>query len=278
MPRRDLKPMQLPLPPLPRIPSRPRSSSSTTLQRRDIKRHGGIIPLTRAQLIVLVAAPPHDVGAPVGVVLAAALVRAHVRDVVHGRGRVRAADAEAAQADGHHGRGFLVVLEEAGERFDFRRRPLHVCPAAVAEPAVDALAAGPGVRGDAAEAGSAAAATALAGEGGGVSGLASDAGGVYGEEGVDAAGGDGGDAREEIGAVVEFLDGEEGGGVDVGGFGAVVEAELAEGVVAEGEGAAFTIDGKGVVVACCHGGDFEATQGADFVGGVVGAWGPRCPC
>ena len=118
-------------------------------------------------------------------------------------------------------------------------------PAAGAEGAEDALAAGPGVGCDAAEAGAWGCCFFFVG--------GCDAGGVDGEEGVGAAGGDGGDAGEEIGAGVEAGDGEEGGGVDVGGFRAGFETELAGCVVSEGEGAAFFVEGEGVVVSGCYG-------------------------
>ena len=63
---------------------------------------------------------------------------------------MRAPDGEAPQPDGNHAVGRFVVLEQAGQRLELARRALHVCPAAGAQAAVDALAAGPGVGGDAA--------------------------------------------------------------------------------------------------------------------------------
>jgi hypothetical protein len=60
--------------------------------------------------------------------------------------------------------------------------------------------------------------------------------------------------------------GEEGGGVDGGGFGTAVEAELARGVVTPGEEAAFGVEGERVAVAGGDGGDGEAFEGGDFVG------------
>lgn len=63
-------------------------------------------------------------------------------------------------------------------------------------------------------------------------------GSVDGEEGGVAAGEDVGDAGLGGGSGVEALSGEERGRRDAGGFGVEGEAELAAGVVAEGEGAA----------------------------------------
>lgn len=190
-----------------------------------------------------------------------------MRDVIHRCGRVSGAYGESFQPDGDDGVVLLVPFVQSGKGFNFRGGALHVGPAPVAEGAEDALATGPGVCCDAAQAG--AGGYFFVGRG--------DAGSVDGEEGVGAAGGDGGDAGEEVGAGVEAGDGEEGGGVDEGGFGGGVETELAGGVVAEGEGAAVAVEGEGVVVAGCDGGDVEATEGGYFVGLVVGTRGAGCP-
>lgn len=182
---------------------------------------------------------------------------------------MRGADGQARQPDGHDGVGAFVVFEEAGEGFDFRWGGLHVRPAAVAEGAVDALTAGPGVGYDARRG---------ARLGGGVVGGTGGAGGVDGEEGCGAAGGDAGDGGGEAGARVEFLrEGKQGGGVDEWGFRGGVEGELAGGVVAEGEDAAGGVDGEAVGVAGGDVGDLEAAQRADFVRLVVGAGGARGP-
>ena len=97
------------------------------------------------------------------------------------------ANSQPSKPDRHDAVGLFVELEEAAEGFEFGWLALHVGPAAIAEGAVDAVAAGPGVGGDAAELGPGDAVVASFG----------DAGGVDGKEGVGAAGGDGGDARGE---------------------------------------------------------------------------------
>ena len=164
--------------------------------------------------------------------------------VIHCCGRVGASHGETFQADGDDSVGVFVPFIETGEGFYFRGGSLDVGPAPRAEGSEDALTARPGVGGDAAETDRA---------GGYFLVWGSDAGCVDGEEGVGAARGDGGDVGGEVGAGVEAGDGEEGGGVDAGGFGGGVETELAGCVVAEGEGAAFFVEGEGVVVSGCDG-------------------------
>ncbi|KAL8809295.1 MAG: hypothetical protein Q9223_007945 [Gallowayella weberi] len=150
---------------------------------------------------ILVAAPPHHIRAPIRVVLAVgAFARPglQMRYVIHDRGRMRGADGEAFQSDGHDAVGAFVVFEEAAEGFEFGWGALDVCPAAVAQGAEDALTAGPGVGGDAAEVGRF---DVRAGAG--------DGGGIDGEEGVVAPGEDLLDGGGEAGVGVELLDGKE---------------------------------------------------------------------
>ena len=72
------------------------------------------------------------------------------------------------------------------------------------------------------------------------------------------------------GAAVEARDVEKGWGVDEGGFGVVFKAQLAGGVVAEGEDAAGGVEDDRVVVARGEGGDGKAFEGRDFVAHVDG--------
>ena len=189
-----------------------------------------------------------------------------MRDVVHGRADVRGADAEAFETDRHDGVVGFVVFKEAAEGFDLGGGALDVCPAAGTEGAKNALATGPGVGGDAAE---------LAPWGGFA--RLGDAGGVDGEEGVGASGGNRCDDRGKGGAGVEFLYRNEGRNIDVEGVWGGVEAKLAGGVVTKGEDATLFVEGEGMVVTCCDGGNFEAAEGDDFVGLIVGACGPGGP-
>lgn len=258
------------LPPLP-LPLPGRLPTTTIIQRPDIPRRAQIIPPPVPELEMFVPAPPDDIRAPVGVVLAVGApargARVHVRHVVHDRGRVRGAHGERLQPDGHDAVGVFVVLEEAAEGFEFGRGALDVGPAAVAQGAEDALAAGPGVGGDAAEEGGFDVAGAWAGDGSGVDG----------EEGVVAAGEDLFDGGGEAGVCVELLDWEKRGGVDVGGFAGRVEAQLAGGVVAEGEDAAFFVQDEGVVFAGCDGSNVEPSESRHFVRLVVRPRRSRCP-
>jgi len=177
---------------------------------------------------------------------------------------VRRPDAQPREPDRDRALPRLVVLGQPAERGDPGRGGLRVRPAARAELAPDALPAAERVR---AYAGSAAGA-------GGWGGLRR----VDGEEAGGAAGGDGRHARDLRGARVRLLDGEEGWGVDEGAVGRAVEAELAERVVAEGEGAPLAVGRERVVVAGGDASDLEAAQRDDFVALVVAAWWPRLPC
>lgn len=137
--------------------------------------------------------------------------------VVHGCADVRTTDRKAFEPDGYNGVGNFVVFEEATEGFDFSGSSLDVCPPSRTEHAKDSLAASPGVGCNAAKS---------------IGGWLlypwfGNAGGVNSEEGGGAAGGDGGYARGEVSGGVKPLNGDEGGGVDEGRFGAGVEAELA---------------------------------------------------